>query len=125
MQTGLVAGWAGSMMFYELASFDPTDLTFNPLWRQGLYVLPFATRLGCTSSWSGWSLLGNEVESPSIWSYEGVAFSHIVLAGLLFAASTWHWTYWDLDVFRDRRTGELCLDLPAIFGIHLALAALL
>jgi hypothetical protein len=34
------------------------------------------------------SLLGNEVESPSIWSYEGVAFSHIVLAGLLFAAST-------------------------------------
>jgi hypothetical protein len=29
----------------------------------------------------------------------------------------WHWTYWDLDLFRDRRTGELCLDLPAIFGL--------
>jgi hypothetical protein len=61
MHTGLVSGWAGSMMFYE-----------------------------------------------------GVASSHIVLAGLLFAASSWHWTYWDLDVFRDRRTGELCLDLPAM-----------
>jgi hypothetical protein len=60
-----------------------------------------------------------------LWSYEGVASSQIVLAGLLFAASSWHWTYWDLDVFRDRRTGELCLDLPAIFGIHLSLAALL
>jgi photosystem II CP47 chlorophyll apoprotein len=113
------------MMFYELSAFDPTDLTFNPMWRQGLYVLPFATRLGCISSWAGWSILEADITRFSLWSYEGVASSHIVLAGLLFAASSWHWTYWDLDVFRDRRTGELCLDLPAIFGIHLSLAALL
>jgi hypothetical protein len=23
------------MMFYELSAFDPTDLTFNPMWCQG------------------------------------------------------------------------------------------
>jgi photosystem II CP47 chlorophyll apoprotein len=125
MHTGLVSGWAGSMMLYELAAFDPTDLTFNPMWRQGLYVIPFASRLGVTSSWSGWSILGADSIQSTGWSYEGVALAHIVLSGLLFAASAWHWTYWDLDVFRDRRTGELCLDLPAIFGIHLSLAALL
>lgn len=125
MHTGLVAGWAGSMAFYELASFDPTDLTFNPMWRQGLYVLPMASRLGCVTSWSGWSLVPSSSGLATVWSYEGVAASHLVLAGLLFAASVWHWTYWDLDVFRDRRTGELCLDLPTIFGIHLALASIL
>jgi hypothetical protein len=27
------------MMFYELSAFDPTDLTFNPMWRQGLYYV--------------------------------------------------------------------------------------
>ncbi len=46
MHTGLVAGWSGSMTFYELSALDPTDLTFNPMWRQGLYVLPMASRLG-------------------------------------------------------------------------------
>ena len=125
MHTGLVSGWAGSMLWYELAAFDPTDPTFNPMWLQGMYVLPFATRLGCTSRWSGWSILGPEQASLDGWSYEGVGIAHIVLAGLLFAASAWHWTHWDLDLFRDRRTGELCLDLPAIFGIHLVLAGLL
>jgi hypothetical protein len=39
MHTGLVSGWTGSMMFYELSAFDPTDLTFNPMWRQGLYYV--------------------------------------------------------------------------------------
>ena len=56
MHTGLVAGWSGSMTLFELSAFDPTDLTFNPMWRQGLYVL-------------------------------GIATAHIVLAGLLFAAT--------------------------------------
>ena len=51
--------------------------------------------------------------------------SHILLAVLLFAASIWHWTYLDLDVFRDCRTSALALDLPKIFGIHLSLAGLL
>jgi hypothetical protein len=35
------------MMFYELSAFDPTDLTFNPMWRQGLYyVLPGTGPIG-------------------------------------------------------------------------------
>lgn len=70
-------------------------------------------------------MLGTQNETAAVWSYEGVAVSHIVLAGLCFAASAWHWTYWDLDVFRDRRTNELSLDLPQIFGIHLLLSGLL
>ena len=41
------------------------------------------------------------------WSYEAVGTAHIVLAGLCFAASAWHWTYWDLDVFRVYLTGGL------------------
>ena len=125
MHTGLVAGWSGSMTFYELSALDPTDLTFNPMWRQGLYVLPMASRLGCTGSWSGWSLTPIPAAATTLWSYEGIGVCHIVLAGLLFAASVWHWTYWDLDLFRDGRTGSLCLDLPALFGIHLSLAAVL
>ena len=34
------------MTFYEVGAFDPTDIAFNPMWRQGMYVLPFMTRLG-------------------------------------------------------------------------------
>jgi photosystem II CP47 chlorophyll apoprotein len=125
MHTGLVSGWAGSMIFYEIAAFDPNDIVFNPMWRQGCFVLPFATRLGVVDSWSGWSMLGSLSDRGSGWSYEAVGTSHIILASLCFAASAWHWTYWDLDVFRDRRSNELCLDLPQIFGIHLLLSGLL
>ena len=125
MHTGLVSGWAGVMCFYEVASFDPSDLTFNPMWRQGMYVLPFLARLGCVESWSGWQLASLNTGAGRLWSIEGVATAHIVLAGLLFAASLWHWVYWDLDLFRDRRTSALALDLPKIFGIHLCLASLL
>lgn len=86
MHTGLVAGWAGVMTFYEVSAFDPTDLTFNPMWRQGMYVLPFITRLGAVASWSGWSMLGGVSLERSLWSYEGIAASHIVLSGLMFLA---------------------------------------
>ena len=48
MHTSLVAGWAGSMALYELAIFDPSDPVLNPMWRQGMYVMPFMTRLGIT-----------------------------------------------------------------------------
>ena len=41
----LVSGWAGSMAFYELAVFDPSDAVLNPMWRQGMFVLPFMTRM--------------------------------------------------------------------------------
>lgn len=125
MHTGLVAGWAGSMALYELAVFDPSDPVLNPMWRQGMFVLPFMARLGVTQSWGGWSVTGETAVDPGIWSFEGVAAAHIGLAGLLFLAAVWHWVYWDLELFRDPRTGEPALDLPKMFGIHLFLSGLL
>jgi photosystem II CP47 chlorophyll apoprotein len=125
MHTALVAGWAGSMALYELAIFDPSDPILNPMWRQGMFVLPFMTRLGVSGSWGGWSITGESYVDPGFWSYEGVALAHIVLSGLLFLAAVWHWVYWDLDLFRDPRTGEPALDLPKMFGIHLLLSGLL
>ncbi|KAL0320496.1 UNVERIFIED_CONTAM: Photosystem II CP47 reaction center protein [Sesamum radiatum] len=56
MHTALVAGWAGSMALYELAVFDPSDPVLDPMWRQGMFVIPFMTRLGITNSWGGWSI---------------------------------------------------------------------
>ena len=44
MHTALVAGWAGSMALYELAIFDPSDPVLNPMWRQGMFVMPFMSR---------------------------------------------------------------------------------
>lgn len=125
MHTALVAGWAGSMALYELAIFDPTDPVLNPMWRQGMFVLPFMARLGVTGSWSGWSLTGETGVDPGFWSVEGVATAHIVLSGFLFLAAVWHWVFWDLELFRDPRTGESALDLPKMFGIHLFLSGLL
>ena len=125
MHTALVAGWAGSMALFELATFDPSDPVLNPMWRQGMYVLPFMSRLGVTQSWGGWSVTGETAVDPGFWSFEGVAAAHIVLSGLLFLAACWHWVYWDLDLFRDPRTGEPALDLPKMFGIHLFLSGLL
>jgi photosystem II CP47 chlorophyll apoprotein len=125
MHTALVAGWAGSMALYELAIFDPSDAVLNPMWRQGMFVLPFMARLGVTGSWGGWSITGETAVNPGFWSFEGVALAHIVLSGLLFLAAVWHWVYWDLDLFRDPRTGEPALDLPKMFGIHLFLSGLL
>jgi len=125
MHTALVAGWSGSMALYELAIFDPSDPILNPMWRQGMFVLPFMARLGVTKSWGGWSITGETAADPGIWSFEGVAAAHIILSGLLFLAAVWHWVYWDLELFRDPRTGEPALDLPKMFGIHLFLSGLL
>ncbi|KAL2251453.1 UNVERIFIED_CONTAM: Photosystem II CP47 reaction center protein [Sesamum indicum] len=72
MHTALVAGWAGSMALYELAVFDPSDPVLDPMWRQGMFVIPFMTRLGITNSWGGWSITGGTVTNPGIWSYEGL-----------------------------------------------------
>jgi hypothetical protein len=63
---------------------------------------------GLVSGWAGWSIL------EAVWSYEGVASAHIVLAGLLFAASYWYWTYWDDEPVLHFRAiagdcGMLCL----------------
>lgn len=125
MHTALVAGWAGSMTLFELSIFDPSDPVLNPMWRQGMFVLPFMARLGVTSSWGGWSVTGETGVDPGYWSFEGVAIAHIILSGLLFLAACWHWVYWDLELFRDPRTGEPALDLPKMFGIHLFLSGLL
>jgi photosystem II CP47 chlorophyll apoprotein len=125
MHTALVAGWAGSMALFELAVFDPSDPILNPMWRQGMYVLPFMARLGITGSWGGWSITGETGVDPGFWSFEGVAIAHIVLSGLLFLAAVWHWVYWDLELFVDPRTGQPALDLPKMFGIHLFLSGLL
>ena len=114
MHTALLAGWAGSMALYELAIFDPSDAVLNPMWRQGMYVMPFMARLGITSSWNGWDITGATGVDPGFWSFEGVAAAHIVFSGLLMLASIWHWTYWDLDLWEDSRTGEPALDLSLI-----------
>jgi hypothetical protein len=45
-----------------------------------------------------------------------VAISHILLSGLCFLAAAWHWVFWDLDCFRDPRSGLPALDLPKILG---------
>ena len=49
----------GRLLSVHIAAFDPNDIVFNPMWRQGCLVLPFATRLGVVDSWSGWSMLGS------------------------------------------------------------------
>ena len=87
MHTSLVAGWAGSMALYELAVFDQSDPVLNPMWRQGMFVMPFMTRLGITDSWGGWSITGESVSNPGLWSFEGVALSHIVLSCMCFLAA--------------------------------------
>ena len=124
MHTTLVAGWEGSMPLFEIAIFDPSDAVLNPMWHQGMFVLPFMTRLGVTKSWGAWSITG-DTSIPGFWSFEGVAAAQIVLSGLLFLAAMWHWVYWDLQLFRDPCTGNPPLDLPKIFDVHLLLSGLL
>ena len=78
MHTALVAGWAAVMTLYELIILDPTDPVYNPIWRQGAYVMPFISRLGVVRSLYDWSL-GIEVTNNPYWTYETVAVSHILL----------------------------------------------
>ncbi|KAH0900494.1 LOW QUALITY PROTEIN: hypothetical protein HID58_039997, partial [Brassica napus] len=72
MHTALVAGWAGSMALYELAVFDPSDPVLDPMWRQGMFVIPFMTRLGITNSWGGWNITGGTITNPAIWHWENL-----------------------------------------------------
>ncbi|KAE9594029.1 putative photosystem II [Lupinus albus] len=71
MHTALVSGWVGSMSLYELAIFYPSDPVLDPMWRHGMFVIPFMTRGTITIS--------------GIWSYEGVVGAHIVFSGLCFS----------------------------------------
>jgi photosystem II CP47 chlorophyll apoprotein len=92
------------------------------MWRQGMFVLPFMTRLGVSQSWGGWTISGEPSSNPGIWSYEGAA-AHIGLSGLLFAASIWHWVMWDLELFRDPHK-KSSIRLTKNFCIHLFLSGL-
>ena len=40
-----------TLALYELAVFDPSDPVLNPMWRQGMFVMPFMARIGVTDSW--------------------------------------------------------------------------
>ena len=101
MHIALVVGWAGSMALYELDVFDPSNLVLDPMWRQGMFVVPFMTRLGITNSWDGWNITGGTITNPGFWSYEGVVGAHIVFSGLCFLTAIWHWVYSDLQFFCD------------------------
>ena len=121
VHTSLVSGWAGLMLLYELCVLDVSDFVLNPLWRQGCYVVPFCARLGVGSSIYNWSL---GLLLLSIWSFEGVLLSYILLSGLFIISAFWHWLYWDLDVYTQVISGRLVLDLFRIFGVHLCLVSL-
>jgi len=124
MHTGLVAGWSGVMLLYELVIFDTTDPVDNPMWRQCCYLLPFVSRIGVICSVYNWSN-GIELQTNLYWTYETVSAAHILISGFSILASFWHWAYWDLDLFISKTTGKFLLDLNKIFGIHLFLASLL
>jgi photosystem II CP47 chlorophyll apoprotein len=124
MHTALVAGWSGVLTLYELILVDPTDPVYNPIWRQGCYSIPFASRLGVSRSLYDWSL-GIELSSKPSWTYETVLLAHLLLSGLLIISSLWHWAYWDIEVFIGYGTANLVLDLNRLFGIHLSLASIL
>jgi photosystem II CP47 chlorophyll apoprotein len=124
MHSGLAAGWSAVIVLYELITFDPTDPTYNPSWRQGCYLIPFISRIGVISSLYSWSL-GIKLRMNHLWTYETINAAHISLSGLLILAAFWHWAYWDLDVFAAGSTGSLVFDLNKILGIHLFLASVL
>jgi photosystem II CP47 chlorophyll apoprotein len=120
--TALIAGWATHMVLYELILVDPTDPVYNPIWRQGCYVIPFISRLGVIRSLFNWSTTIQSYINQH-WTYETVFISHLLLASSLFLAGTWHWAYWDLNLFIC--STSLQLDLYSIFSIHLFLASIL
>jgi photosystem II CP47 chlorophyll apoprotein len=92
------------MLLYEAVLTDASDPVFNPAWRQGSFVAPFPARLGCPPALLPAALL-----------------AHLCAAGLFLLAASWHWAFWDLDVFL-ARARVLALHFARIFGIHLALA---
>jgi photosystem II CP47 chlorophyll apoprotein len=124
MHSALISGWSGVMLLYELILVDPTDPVYNPIWRQGCFVMPYSSRLGVVHSLFDWTL-GIDRISTTYWTYETVILSHILLSGLLILASYWHWAFWDLELFILTASGTLVLDLNRIFGIHLSLASIL
>ena len=124
MHTSLVSGQASIMLLYELVILDLTDPVFNPVWRQGCFILPFASKLGVKESDFSWEISPPLArETSSYWTLETVYTAHSALSGLLVLSSSWHWTYWDLRLFICSCSGQLTVDLLRVFGIHLTLAS--
>jgi photosystem II CP47 chlorophyll apoprotein len=69
------------MDLYELAVFNPSDPFLDPMWRQGMFVIPFMTRLGIQDSWNGWNISRETIINLGIWSYECVVGEHIMFFG--------------------------------------------
>jgi photosystem II CP47 chlorophyll apoprotein len=118
--TALIAGWSTHMVLYELILVDPSDPVYNPIWRQGNYVIPFISRLGVVQSLFNWSIT---IQSYTYQTYEFILISHLLVSGLVFLAGTWHWAYWDLNLFITY--SSLQLDLYHIFSIHLHISSIL
>lgn len=95
MHSGLVAAWSSVMVLYELITLDPTDPVYNPIWRQGCYVIPFISRLGVIRSFYSWSL-GIKLSINLYWTYETINIAHISLAAwytLAFCISSLLWIW--------------------------------
>ena len=76
------------MLLYELATLDLTDPVFNPLWRQGCFILPFVLQLGVKDSIFSWEVGTAFIDSiKSYWSLEIIYISHLILSGLLILSS--------------------------------------
>ena len=48
MHTAQISGWTGSMLLYEILITDRSDTVFNPIWRQGCYVMPIVAKVEAT-----------------------------------------------------------------------------
>jgi len=84
-------GWFDGLV--RTGDFQRSD--FKPMWRQGMFVLPFMARL----------VLPNSVverywrrSNRSVYGHLKAAAAHIILSGWLFLAAVWHWVYWDLEL---------------------------
>ena len=72
VHTSLYLGWSSMMLLYELLILDSSDPVYNPIWRQGSYVMQFTSHLGIIQSNHRLSLSMSQ-ESPLYWSYEWVS----------------------------------------------------
>lgn len=120
----VVSGWSGVMLLYECAVVETSDPVYNPFWRQGSYVIPFVTRLGVSPNGSTLSLLTTDAPGQ-LWTCGLISASHLLLSASSVLSASWHWSYWDLELFRNSNQQSWGIDLTRVLGIHLLLAALL
>jgi photosystem II CP47 chlorophyll apoprotein len=82
------------------SNFDPSDPVLNPMWRQGMFVLPFDS-FRVSQSWVVGQLAVNLLQTQEFGVMKVLQRTLIIRS--LFAASIWHWVMWDLELFRDPR----------------------